>query len=49
MERSYNYDRHFQPGGKIENHYRDKADKRGLRIGYLSELGAEERDSMGMK
>lgn len=30
MERSYNYDRHFQPGGKVEDHYRAKAAKRGL-------------------
>lgn len=30
MERSYNYDRHFAPGGKIETHYREKAEKRGL-------------------
>lgn len=30
--RSYNYDRHFQPGGLIEKHYTDWADKKGLRI-----------------
>lgn len=31
MARSYNYDRHFQPGGKIEEHYRALAAKRGLK------------------
>lgn len=30
LERSYNYDRHFQPGGKVEDHYRAKAAQRGL-------------------
>lgn len=49
MERSYNYDRHFQPGGKIEGHYRDKAGKRGLVSGYLSDLSEIERDSIAGK
>lgn len=40
MERSYNYDRHFQPGSKVESHYREKAAKRGLKTGYLSDLTA---------
>ena len=30
MERSYNYDRYFQPGTVTENHYREMAKKRGL-------------------
>ena len=38
MERSYNYDRHFAPGGKTEGYYRDKASKRGMKPGYLSDL-----------
>jgi hypothetical protein len=28
----YAYDKHFQPGGKIEGHYRDKAAKLGFQI-----------------
>lgn len=32
LVRSYAYDRHFQPGGQIEKHYRDKADKLGFQI-----------------
>lgn len=28
----YHYDRHFQPGGFIENHYRDWAATKGLKI-----------------
>lgn len=32
LQRSYNYDRHFQPGVKIEQHYRDKARQRGLKF-----------------
>lgn len=46
LVRSYAYDRHFQPGGFVEGHYRTKAEKRGLRFGYLSELGADERASI---
>lgn len=46
MERGYNYDHHFQPSRYIEGHYREKAAKRGLRIGYLSDLSAEERASI---
>lgn len=46
MESGYNYDRHFQPGGYVENHYREKAAKRGLRAGYLSDLTTEERASI---
>lgn len=38
LERSYNYDRHFAPGGKTESYYREKAAKRGLKTGYLSDL-----------
>lgn len=30
MAESYNYDRHFAPGFKTENHYRTKAAERGL-------------------
>lgn len=46
MERGYNYDRHFQPGGFVENHYREKAEKRGLVPGYLSDLTEAERESI---
>jgi hypothetical protein len=28
----YHYDRHFQPGGQIENHYRTRAASKGLKI-----------------
>lgn len=35
---AYNYDRHFQPGGKIEGHYRDWAKTKGMKVGYLSDL-----------
>lgn len=47
MERSYNYDRHFHPGSKTERHYREKAGRRGLVPGYLSDLSDEERASIG--
>lgn len=30
LSRSYNYDRHFAPGGKTESHWREKAASRGL-------------------
>jgi len=30
LSRSYNYDRHFAPGGKTETYWREKAGKRGL-------------------
>lgn len=33
----YHYDRHFQPGGKIESYYRDWADKKGMKIGIFEE------------
>ena len=31
-ERSYNYDRHFQPGGYVEKHYRDWAASKGMTV-----------------
>ena len=34
-ERAYNYDRFFQPGFKIEDHYRKWAAAKGMRIGTL--------------
>lgn len=37
VEGKYNYDRHFQPGGFIENHYREWAAKRGMKPGYFRE------------
>ena len=40
-ERAYNYDRHFQPGGYIEDHYRKWATEKGLEPGYLSNLPKE--------
>lgn len=36
-ERGYNYDRHFHPGGKTENHYRDWAAKKGMKIATQGE------------
>jgi len=39
--RGYPYDRYFQPGGYVENHYREWAGKKGMRIGTLSDLGKE--------
>ena len=29
---AYNYDKHFSPGTKTENYYRDWASKKGLKI-----------------
>ena len=46
LERSYAYDRHFQPGGRTESYYREKASKRGLVPGYLSNLTAEAQASV---
>lgn len=40
---AYNYDRHFQPGSKIETHYRDWAATKGMRIGYLSDLSDKDQ------
>ena len=37
-ERSYLYDRHFQPGAKIEGHYAAWAAEKGLTIGLLSDF-----------
>ena len=39
MEKSYNYDRHFQPGCVIESHYKSLAAKKGLEVGHLSDIG----------
>jgi len=38
QQRKYAYDRHFQPGGYVEKHYRDWAATKGLKVGYLSDL-----------
>ncbi len=32
IERSYNYDRHFQPGSKTETYWQAKAGQRGLKL-----------------
>ena len=40
-EREYRYDRHFQPGGFVEKHYREWAAKKGMTIGLLSDFIAE--------
>lgn len=40
-ESAYAYDRHFQPGGCIEKHYADFAQRRGMKIGCLSDLPKE--------
>lgn len=45
-ERDYAYDRYFQPGGFVENHYRDWAAKKGLKIGLLSDLPQSARDML---
>jgi hypothetical protein len=45
-ERAYAYDRHFQPGGLVESHYRDWAAQKGMVIGLLSELPQGARDMM---
>ncbi len=45
-ERAYAYDRHFQPGGYVENHYRDWAAKKGMVIGLLSSLPQGAQDMM---
>ncbi len=34
----YNYDRHFQPGSKVEDYYREWAEKMGGRLGHFSSL-----------
>lgn len=34
----YLYDRHFQPGSFIENHYKEWAAKKGMVIGLLSDV-----------
>ena len=44
MERNYLYDRHFQPGGFVEEHYREKAAKRGMEVGLFSDLGIKRED-----
>ncbi|WP_075595408.1 hypothetical protein [Novacetimonas hansenii] len=41
MCRSYNYDRYVQPGGKTEEYYSDKAQKRGLK--FIPREDAQER------
>jgi hypothetical protein len=41
--RKYAYDRHFQPGGFVESHYREWAEKKGVRIGLFSSLSAADR------
>ena len=39
-ERNYNYDRHFQPGGSIEEYYSKWAATRGMKTGYFEEQKA---------
>lgn len=48
LERNYNYDRHFAPGGKTETYYRSKAEARGLKYGYLSDMHRAARAMLGM-
>ncbi len=38
-ENAYHYDRHFQPGCFVENHYKKWAAEHGFRLGFLDELG----------
>lgn len=38
----YMYDRHFQPGGKIESYYREFAERKGMRIGIQDEVAEYE-------
>ena len=49
MEQSYNYDRHFAPGGATETYYREKASKKGLVPGYLSHFTDDELAILGEK
>lgn len=46
QEAKYAYDRHFQPGGYVENHYRDWAAAKGMKPGFLSDLTPAERASL---
>ena len=39
QERNYAYDRQCQPGRFVENHYRNWAAQKGMKIGLLSDLG----------
>lgn len=45
IPRNYAYDRHFQPGGKIEGHYKEKAAKVGFAI-VTDEHAAEIRKNL---
>jgi hypothetical protein len=47
-ERAYNYDRHFQPGCYVEDHYREWADKKGMQVGCLSELPPEAQATISL-
>lgn len=35
---AYLYDIHFAPGGLTDKHYREWADRKGMKIGYESDL-----------
>lgn len=37
-ERNYAYDRHFQPGGKIEKYYREWAATKSMEVGLFSDI-----------
>ena len=45
---AYNYDRHFQPGSYIENHYKEWANKKGMVVGYLSDIPSWAREEIGI-
>lgn len=43
---AYAYDRHFQPGGKVETHYREWATKMGGTLGLFSNLPQRIQDDV---
>ena len=54
--KAYNYDNHFAPGGKTSKHYREWAEKKGLKITIKSEedgqwkaIAADLREKFGAK
>jgi hypothetical protein len=42
IQRGYNYDKHFQPGVKTEQHYRDKARQHGLKFVQSDDVQARQ-------
>ncbi len=42
----YAYDRHFQPGGKVEGHYREWAERMHGTLGHFSSLPQRIQDDV---